>query len=482
MPSKTTTLKKSTSSSDSDQEFVKKMPIVTNKKALSKKSKTTNTLGKEEWKQMPLSLSSDHLVELFELDARYTKLLKNKPKNKQLLKEICVKRSMIEHKMNFISKYSISNHGNVRNGLSEPLKLNNKNGYLYWQSDTKYNKTNIKIMYRVHRIVALAFVENADPENFNIVNHLDGNKSFNHYKNLEWTSASGNCKHAADTNLAKTIERAVIQYKLDGKTIIARFESIRKAEEETKIAGERICVACRSPTGKHEKYIWRYVDPSIIGTKIEKNELEKKGFKNIKTFPNYWVNKEGEIYSVPAKRLLKLNTKKGRADIQFSRIPKNTTIEAIKNSSGSKSHKGSTNSKDSKKIEKDQTKLQANKSKLQTNKSKLQRKKSRLQRKKSEAQTKEIKVQIKDLEVQIKKIEVQIKEIDKQIKKPKAETKGLLVHNIVAAYFLGKPEKGQNAVGHINGDKLDNRAKNLKWQYVAGVSPDFKEINPNFGK
>ena len=47
---------------------------------------------------------------------------------------------------------------------------------------------------RVHREVANAYVPN--PELLPVVNHLDGNKQNNHPSNLEWTTVSGNTKHA----------------------------------------------------------------------------------------------------------------------------------------------------------------------------------------------------------------------------------------------------------------------------------------------
>ncbi len=38
-----------------------------------------------------------------------------------------------------------------------------------------------------------------------------------------------------------------------------------------------------------------------------------------------------------------------------------------------------------------------------------------------------------------------------------------LIHRLVASYFLRKPGAGQTIVGHINHDKLDNDANNLRW-------------------
>lgn len=78
---------------------------------------------------------------------------------------------------------------------------NNGNGYRY-VSKANGNKTK---HYYVHRLVAEAFIPNADhlPE----VNHINGNKSDNRAENLEWCTHGHNVHHAYSSGLRCTTEK-----------------------------------------------------------------------------------------------------------------------------------------------------------------------------------------------------------------------------------------------------------------------------------
>jgi hypothetical protein len=55
--------------------------------------------------------------------------------------------------------------------------------------------------YYIHRLVALYFLDN--PNDYNEVNHIDGNKGNNHVENLEWCNRSQNNLHAYENDLHK---------------------------------------------------------------------------------------------------------------------------------------------------------------------------------------------------------------------------------------------------------------------------------------
>ena len=80
--------------------------------------------------------------------------------------------------------------------VCESSKRENKQGYL---CSRLKNKDGISKTEYIHILVAKAFIENA--ENKPTVNHIDGNKMNNCYKNLEWASYGENNLHAVRNGL-----------------------------------------------------------------------------------------------------------------------------------------------------------------------------------------------------------------------------------------------------------------------------------------
>lgn len=69
-------------------------------------------------------------------------------------------------------------------------KSKDKNGYIRMT----LSKNGIRKKYSLHRLLALAFIKNAN--NKTCINHIDGDKLNNSLTNLEWVSRSENTKHA----------------------------------------------------------------------------------------------------------------------------------------------------------------------------------------------------------------------------------------------------------------------------------------------
>lgn len=57
-------------------------------------------------------------------------------------------------------------------------------------------KDRIRKQIDIHILVAKAFINNPNPEKFNMVNHLNSNRADNRVENLEWCDAKRNAQHA----------------------------------------------------------------------------------------------------------------------------------------------------------------------------------------------------------------------------------------------------------------------------------------------
>lgn len=111
--------------------------------------------------------------------------------------------------------YQVSNLGRVKrlnywngfeykNGEKILKPTNQKNTPGYYRSKVKLCNGKDKRDFKVHRLVATAFIPN--PNNYPIINHIDGNPLNNRVDNLEWCTQKHNMQEAINTdNSCKTI-------------------------------------------------------------------------------------------------------------------------------------------------------------------------------------------------------------------------------------------------------------------------------------
>lgn len=173
-------------------------------------------------------------------------------------------------------KYLISKNGEVKSVAR--IKSNNQpiperilkqstdsSGYKYvslYNEELKKNKR-----YRVHRLVAVAFLPN--PENKEVVNHKNGIKSDNFVENLEWATYGENKSHSfkelgethwltGKTGKNNPYSKSVEQLDLEGN-VINTFSSVQDITRKLGFGQGNISAVCRGERKTANGCKWRYV-------------------------------------------------------------------------------------------------------------------------------------------------------------------------------------------------------------------------------
>lgn len=109
-------------------------------------------------------------------------------------------------------EYEISSYGRVYNATLKRMLTTGKNTSKLATNLNNQSYVTVGLTLKdgsskscgVHVLVATKFVQNPDPERYNVVNHINGNPECNWAMNLEWCTTLGNMYHALKTNLQHT--------------------------------------------------------------------------------------------------------------------------------------------------------------------------------------------------------------------------------------------------------------------------------------
>lgn len=155
--------------------------------------------------------------------------------------------------------YLVSNYGRIKS-------LKTKRGadciFLKYSKDKDgYFKVclcnkNIKRNFRVHQIVANAFVKN--PSSLPVINHKDENKQNNNYLNLEWCTVRYNTLYnEGAARRSEKRKRPINQLMLDG-TFLKLWDSRATIVAETGFCGGNITSACTGNRKTANGFKWEY--------------------------------------------------------------------------------------------------------------------------------------------------------------------------------------------------------------------------------
>ena len=175
--------------------------------------------------------------------------------------------------------YQVSSLGRVmsmerwvqdRLGMKAPYRIPPKilkpkrayNGYLF----VHLSKEGHAHPYRIHRMVAEAFIPN--PDGLPTINHKDENKENNHVDNLEWCSIAYNNSYG--TRLQRTATQphnhAVVMLDMNGKQL-RRFQSLNEAARH--FIAEGISVVSKKVTANNIRMVCQHRHKTAYGYRWE---------------------------------------------------------------------------------------------------------------------------------------------------------------------------------------------------------------------
>lgn len=158
--------------------------------------------------------------------------------------------------------YQISNYGDVWD-VKNQVRLNpvlNHHGYYEVKLTNQYGK---RVVESIHRLVALTWVDNPNPKEFNCVNHKDENKTNNYYENLEWCTRGYNVSYSmkGKPKSPEHVEKMRANYEVMWK--IHKHPMLGKKQSEESI---------KKNSESNKQYAW--ATNGVDNVRIKKSDLQ----------------------------------------------------------------------------------------------------------------------------------------------------------------------------------------------------------------
>lgn len=165
----------------------------------------------------------------------------------------------------FEGRYEVSNFGRVKSlkrmrngkhGAPTPIPERimkpsfDRHGYLKVCLRNDHGATN----HSVHQLVAKAFIPN--PNGYQQINHIDEDKTNNHFANLEWCTPKYNSTYGTRLErCGKSRSKPVVGTNDD---VVMHFDSARQASRVLGIDASSITAVCKGRAHTAGGYKWRY--------------------------------------------------------------------------------------------------------------------------------------------------------------------------------------------------------------------------------
>lgn len=167
--------------------------------------------------------------------------------------------------------YQVSNKGRIKNTKTGRISYGKKEDCGYRRFEIHFPNGGKK-QFLIHRLVYECFVS----PDYDVINHIDGNKTNNCMENLESVSHQVNMQKAANETNAWHF-RKVAQYDLEGNYIRSFLNASDAARTMGILPGSmRNCIRLRN--GRYKNFVFKYIDEdeasSVISEESRVNSSE----------------------------------------------------------------------------------------------------------------------------------------------------------------------------------------------------------------